>query len=378
MKSKSIVVAAGTRPEVIKLAPVIEKLREEGWQVEVVNTSQQSELSKSYFNEFNIKIDYEFDLTLSSFSLSDFFGEILDKFSHYLKNKSDFIVLVQGDTTTVLACSLAAFYSGNRVIHLEAGLRSGDKFSPFPEEVNRRVTSQLADLHLAPTIGGVQNLILENIEFGSVVEVGNTVIDTLLRQIIINSKTEIQNQILSDHCQNFPRNVFVTMHRRENLDANIYKVIDFINLYSKDHSDIGFIFQVHSNPKIINLVNEHLRISSNILRVQPIPYCELVHVLSNCSVVMTDSGGLQEEALAIGAPLLVLRTETERPEILSSEYVRIVNSNFSDIKEKLEELLGQTRSTMLPRVNIVNTTFGDGNASNLVVKALNSFIESTK
>jgi UDP-N-acetylglucosamine 2-epimerase (non-hydrolysing) len=368
----------GTRPEAIKMAPVIKALsaRSDAFRSTVCATAQHREMLDQVAGLFGIVPDYDLDLMRAGQSPTQVASRILSGMERVLAEDEPDWVLVQGDTTTVMAASVAAFYQGVRVGHVEAGLRTGDKWQPFPEEINRRIAGVVADLHFAPTEKARQNLLDENVAPETVLVTGNTVIDALRwvtslsltdaarRQVVDAGLGATLNGALDDR-----RWVLVTAHRRENHG----EPLEDICLALKDIADryrgaIRIVYPVHPNPAVMETVHRMLGGVDEILLTPPLEYMPLVHVMKKCHLVLTDSGGIQEEAPGLGKPVLVLRQTTERPEGVDAGTVRLVGTSREDIVRRTCELLDDddTYRAMATAVN----PYGDGHASGRIVDAI--------
>ena len=353
-------VILGTRPEAIKLSPLILELKRRNHSVVVVDSGQQPRFAGNYLEEFSIIPDYFLAATANGFALQEVYAEILKSSCELFSNLCPVAIIVQGDTTTVCAAAHAAFLNRIPVAHVEAGLRTHDFYSPFPEEMNRVLVSKFSSIHFAPTPIAADNLIAEGIDSENIFMVGNTGIDAL-NQAMGRSEMRMPNR---------ERVVFVTIHRRENHGQNLHKCLEAIKVLANLHPDIIFLFQLHPNPIITSQVTENLSGIQNVKLISPMSYLDTVDVLRSTSLLMTDSGGLQEEATAIGVPMVVLRESTERPEILGQQNNYIVEKDFSNIVELSENILGRQISTPNLRDGISNTVFGSGVSSKQIVDVL--------
>ena len=360
-------VLLGTRPEVIKLFPVIEELRKNHWDVILVNTGQQAALSVQYLEEFGISADYTLDVSSSGYELNQVFSEVMSQLGELIRQLGPSCLFVQGDTTTVAASALASFYAQVPCFHVEAGLRTHDKYSPFPEEGNRTLVANLASLHFAPTELAFSNLVKQGISQDEIIVTGNTGIDTLRSEI---SRASL-NQ--SESARGQLKTIYASVHRREHSDEELTQILEGIRDFANDNPGWKIMFQVHTNPRIQGFVGRHLSDCRNVILVDPLNYHEIVGLLRTCSFILTDSGGLQEEAFAVGCPLIILRKSTERPEVLESEHTWLCVSGFADLKMKISEY-SQRYANIEYRTDILNKSLGDGFASERIVGASRQFL----
>ena len=368
----------GTRPEAVKMAPVVQALRAEGGVVSLVCvTAQHREMLDQVLTLFDIKPDFDLNLMKPEQSLSSLTAEIFTHLDPVLESVHPDWVLVQGDTTTVMAASLAAFYRGIKVGHVEAGLRTGDKRQPFPEEINRRITSVVADLHFAPTQTSRENLLREGVADWRIRVTGNTVIDAL-HQITGTAMPKQLAGWLRDWgvSSGEKRMVLVTAHRRENFGEPIIRICEALQRLVTEHEDICIVYPVHLNPNIQEPVYRMLGDVPRINLIDPQDYITLVHLLKNAHLVLTDSGGIQEEATGLGKPTLVLRDVTERPEGLEAGVLKLVGSDPDTILAEASRLLDDTSAytTMARAAN----PFGDGKTAGRIVQALLDYQETSR
>lgn len=354
----------GTRPEAIKMAGVVKALeKNEDIDSYVLVSAQHRQMLDSVMDIFSMKADFDLDImqkkqTISQITTKVLNGvfEILDK-----KLKPD-AVLVHGDTTTAFSAALAAFYSKVPVCHVEAGLRTGNIYSPYPEEMNRRLITELASVNYAPTENNKANLLKENVKEDQIVVTGNTVIDAL--HMVIEDNYEFEDKRLSAMDKS-KKNILLTCHRRENWGEPMEDIFKAVAMIADKYKDINIIYPVHPNPSIVELAGKMLT-RENILLIQPLEYKEFANLISKVSFVMTDSGGLQEEAPSLGKPVLVLRTETERPEAVKAGTVKIVGVKTKDVFEYAQRLIEDEEfySKMSKAVN----PYGDGKASGRIAE----------
>ena len=361
----------GTRPEAVKMAPVIQMLTQTpGVESLVCVTAQHREMLDQVLNLFNIKPDVDLDLMRPNQSLAQITASIFTELSPVLTQLEPDWILAQGDTTTVMATALLAYYHRIKFGHVEAGLRTGDKFQPFPEEVNRRVASITADLHFAPTTTSKQNLLKENIPAEQIVVTGNPVIDAL-KQVAQTEAPEEIKQLLDELGINSvvkSRLLLVTAHRRENFGQPLKNICLALKALAEAYDDIEIVYPVHLNPNVQNVVQALLEEVPNITLLPPLDYLPMVHLMKNATLVLTDSGGLQEEAPGLGIPVLVLREVTERPEGIAAGTVRLVGTNTAKIIAETMRLLDNPteRIKMAQAVN----PYGDGRAASRIVRAI--------
>ena len=358
---KNIIFIFGTRPEIIKLAPVILTLKKypQDYNVIICNTEQQKELSNQTLAYFGLKADINLDCMRENQSLSSVQARILTSLDKVFQENEIDATIVQGDTMTVLCGALTSFYHKKPVFHVEAGLRSYDIYEPFPEEVMRQMTSRVADLHFAPT--GVNKLALmkEGISLDKIFVVGNTVIDALFclsSEVVENSK-----QFFRD--KNIPiddKLVLITAHRRENHGERIDRIIDAISYLVEKYTDHNFVIPVHPNPNVKGKIFDRLEKFANVHLLPPLDYPYLVYLMKNAKLILTDSGGIQEEAPTFACPTLVMRYETERKEGVEAGVSKLVGADYDKIIEESEKILSSTKE--LTRLEAKNP-YGDGKSS---------------
>jgi UDP-N-acetylglucosamine 2-epimerase (non-hydrolysing) len=366
-----MLVVLGTRPEAIKLFPVVTCLRAEtSFQVKVCITAQHRNLLDQILNQIDLAADYDLDLMKPNQNLTDLTARIICEVGKILDEFKPDRIMVQGDTTTAMASAMAAFYRKIPVDHVEAGLRSGDLYSPWPEELNRKVIGSLAALHFAPTARAAEALIRENVPRERIFVTGNTVIDALL---MTKSKLDefawVHDAIGWPH---FPRSdkrrmILVTTHRRENFDHGIQNIVSALNKIAR-RNDCTIVFPVHPNPNVELPVRSALGQISNIQLLPPLDYRAFVRALSAAHFVLTDSGGVQEEAPALGKPVLIMRDTTERPEAIDAGTALLVGTDPDRIVSEAFRLLDD--DTHYKRMSRAHNPFGDGNASKRICRIL--------
>jgi UDP-N-acetylglucosamine 2-epimerase (non-hydrolysing) len=358
----------GTRPEAIKMAPIILECRKypESLDVKVCLTGQHREMLQQVMDFFGIVADYNIDLMKPGQTLFDITADALKGLERVLEETAPDLVLVQGDTTTAFAGALAAFYKKIKVAHVEAGLRSGNRYSPFPEEVNRKMIGTLADLHFTPTPTASANLQRENIRSG-IYEVGNTVIDALLLAVGKIKQGDVRNAAFSlPDAQK--RLILVTGHRRESFGRPFEEICDALAMLAEDYPDVEIIYPVHLNPNVQEVVQKKLGGIPSIHLVPPAEYPQLVALLDRCYLVITDSGGIQEEAPALGKPVLVIRDVTERTEGIEAGTAVLVGTSKERIIFHARRLLDNPveYDRMAKAVN----PYGDGTSARKIREIL--------
>lgn len=365
---KNIIFVFGTRPEIIKLAPVILELRKypEDYNVIICNTEQQKELSNQTLEYFGLKADINLDCMRDNQSLAGVQTKILSSLEEVFNKYKIDATIVQGDTMTVLCGALVSFYHKTPIYHVEAGLRSYDIFEPFPEEVMRQMTSRVADIHFAPTEKNKEALLKENIDENKIHVVGNTVIDALFclsDEVIENSrKFFIEKGIEIDD-----KLVLITAHRRENHGERIDRIIDSIEYLAKRFDDHTFVIPVHPNPNVKNKIHSRLEKYNNIKLLSPLDYPYLVYLMKHAKLILTDSGGIQEEAPSFSCPTFVMRYETERKEGIEAGVSVLVGADYDKIVKLSSEILSKPKEeTRLKAKN----PYGDGTASIQIEKII--------
>jgi UDP-N-acetylglucosamine 2-epimerase (non-hydrolysing) len=352
----------GTRPEVIKLAPLVAELRRRPTdEPVVVATGQHREMLDQMLAQFELRADVDLDVMRPEQRLSDLTAELVRGLGDTLAGLRPDWVVVQGDTSTALCGALAAFYEGIPVAHVEAGLRSGDDRAPFPEETNRRLVARLADLHLCPTTANAAALLAEGVPAETVLVTGNTVIDALLWAV------ERARLLEPPVPRTRPRRILLTLHRRENQGEAMRRVCAAVRALCL-RGDVDVVFPVHRNPAVRDVVVPELADVEGVHLCEPLAYLELVHVLDSCDIVLSDSGGLQEEGPALGKPVLVLRDTTERKEAVDAGVARLVGTNPAVVVDAASTLLDDPHA--YAAMAHPENPFGDGLASVRIAAAL--------
>lgn len=360
----------GTRPEAIKMAPVVQQLAKHPEEIKSVIcvTAQHRQMLDQVLSLFNIRPDFDLDLMRPDQSLSQLTASIINQLDPVMKDIHPDWILVQGDTTTVMAASLVALYHKVKIGHVEAGLRTHDKYQPFPEEINRRLTDVMADLFFAPTDWSRRNLLQEGIDDGRICITGNTSIDAL-RQIA-SMPYAWQSGPLAEIPQD-RKIILITAHRRENFGAPFIEICQAIRDLTLNYPQYSFVYPVHLNPNVQKPVQETLSGIKNIYLIKPLDYQPMVQLMAKCHLVLTDSGGIQEEAPSLGKPVLVMRETTERPEAVEAGVARLVGANRQKIVEQTRLLLED--SIEYDRMAHAVNPFGDGTAAQKIVNSLLEF-----
>ena len=360
MNKLKVMTVFGTRPEAIKMAPLIKELENrDNIDSIVCVTAQHREMLDQVLEIFNINPDYDLNLMKSNQTLTSITANVLEELNTVINEVKPDIVLVHGDTTTTLSASLVAFYNQCKVGHVEAGLRTYNKYSPYPEEINRQVTGVIADLHFAPTNESKKNLIKEGKCESDIYVTGNTAIDTLKTTVKSNYTNEIIDKIGND------RIILLTAHRRENLGDTMKNMFLAIKKIVEEFNDVQVIYPVHLNPKVRDVADEILGDNKKIHLIEPLNVVDFHNFMEKSYIIMTDSGGIQEEAPSLGKPVLVLRDTTERPEGVEAGTLKLVGTNKDNIYEATKELL--TDKELYKAMSTASNPYGDGFASKYIV-----------
>lgn len=363
---KKIICIFGTRPEAIKMAPVIKELQRfpAEFHVVVCVTAQHRELLDQVLELFQIKCDYDLNIMKANQDLFDITSNVLIGLKEVLKVEKPDFVLVHGDTTTSMVASLAAYYMQIPVGHVEAGLRTGNKYAPFPEEINRKITGSLSTLHFAPTIQAKENLVYEGVKSELIEVTGNTVVDSLFYSM---GKLGLNKQAYEEG----DKKILLTAHRRENFGAGIVQISKAIKTLASSFPEVTFIYPVHPNPNITIPVFETLSDIQNVTLVAPVGYEDFIRLMNDAYIIITDSGGIQEEASALQKPVVLLRESTERPEGIIAGIAKEVGTN-SDAIISLVSLLLKNESEYNKMTTAPNL-YGDGRASERIVRKLSTW-----
>ncbi|HSE99034.1 MAG TPA: UDP-N-acetylglucosamine 2-epimerase (non-hydrolyzing) [Blastocatellia bacterium] len=366
-----MVTVIGTRPEAIKMAPVVRELqrRADAFEHKLVTTAQHREMLDQVLRVFNIVPDIDMELMEPNQDLADFAARSLTALARMVQDLRPDAVLVQGDTTTVMMAALAAFYHGVKVGHVEAGLRSFDRRNPFPEEINRRIAGCLSDIHFAPTDQARENLFREGIPPQQVFLTGNTIVDALQSMPL---EGEFENRRLAGIDFDRRRVVLVTAHRRENHGEPLRAICKALKRIAASFDDVEVVYPVHLNPNVSDLVKEELSGVPKVHLTEPLSYVDLLKSISRSYLVLTDSGGIQEESPSFRRPVLVLREVTERPELIEAGAGRIVGTNAERIYKECARLL--TNSDEYRKMSDVRNPFGDGQAAKRIVRILDQLL----
>ncbi|CEN24927.1 UDP-N-acetylglucosamine 2-epimerase [[Clostridium] sordellii] len=363
MKKIKVMTIFGTRPEAIKMAPLVKELesRKEIDSIVCV-TAQHRQMLDQVLETFNITPDYDLNIMKQGQSLVDITTRALKSLDEVIKKVMPDIVLVHGDTTTTLAGSLAAFYNKVLVGHVEAGLRTYDKYSPYPEEVNRQITGIIADMHFTPTKSSKHNLVIEGKSEKDIYITGNTAIDALKTTIKKDYSNPILDKIESD------RIIMLTAHRRENLGEPMKNMFRAIKRITDEFSDVQVIYPIHLNPLVRKVADEILGDNKKVHIIEPLEVFDFHNFLNKSYIIMTDSGGIQEEAPSLGKPVLVLRDTTERPEGIAAGTLKLVGTDEDNIYKLTKELL--IDDVMYTKMSKASNPYGDGNSSKYIVDAI--------
>lgn len=368
MEKLKIMVVFGTRPEAIKMAPLVLELQKQKEVIETITvvTAQHRQMLDQVLETFNIVPDYDLDIMGKSQTLLDITSKILNQLDPVIKKEKPDMVLVHGDTTTTFAASLVAFYNQVRIGHVEAGLRTFDKYSPYPEEMNRQMTDDLADLYFAPTGESKANLLKENHSESSIVVTGNTAIDALKLTVQEDYHHEVLDQLDPDK-----KVILVTMHRRENQGQPMRAVFGALREMVDQEPTIEVVYPVHLSPAVQEAANDLLGDHDRIHLIEPLDVLDFHNLASRSYFIMSDSGGVQEEAPSLGKPVLVLRDTTERPEGVKAGTLKLVGTDPAVVKSTMTELLSN-ESLYLQMANARNP-YGDGKASERIVQAIKHY-----
>jgi len=368
MNKVKIIIIFGTRPETIKMFPIISEIKKYPHLIDcrIIVSGQHREMLDQMLEIFQINPDYDLNIMEQGQSLSNITNNSLLGIEKILKKERPSMVLVQGDTTTTFTGALAAFYQKIKIGHIEAGLRTNNKYYPFPEEINRHLTSVLVDLHFAPTKQSSKNLLSEGVKREDIFICGNTVIDSLF--LMIKENYIFREPLLKNKKICEKKIILVTMHRRENWGEPLRETCRAINKIIDEHSDVSVIFPLHKNPEIRRNVKEILQNKKDILLLDTLDYDDMINLMSKSYIILTDSGGIQEEAPSLGKPVLVLRDETERPEAVKAGVVKLIGTDEERICSEVDSLLNSREKYMEMSKSI--NPYGDGKASGRIVKKI--------
>ena len=364
---QKILVIFGTRPEAIKMAPLVKEFQKHSdiFDTKVCVTAQHREMLDQVLDFFEIKPDYDLDLMKPGQNLYGLTATIIESLKPILEEFIPDYVFVHGDTTTTMAGSIASFYSGAKVCHVEAGLRTNNKLSPFPEEINRQITGRICDYHFAPTKTSKNNLLKENISNSSILVTGNTVIDALIKSV--EKVNEHPSQLIQELSEQIGSQevILVTGHRRENHGVGFERICKALKRIALDDTNRLIIYPVHLNPKVKEPVNRILSGVNNVILINPLAYQDFIWLMNRSKIIITDSGGVQEEAPSLGKPVLVMRDTTERPEAVEAGTVLLVGTNEDLIVYKALDLLN--KEDHFVKMSKLHNPYGDGLASKRIV-----------
>ncbi len=375
-----ILLIFGTRPAAIKMAPVVKALKKSGkFEVVVCVSAQHRQMLDSVLEVFEIKPDYDLDIMRPGQDLFDITTEVLIRFKPVLLKEKPDCVLVQGDTSTAISASLSAFYSKIPVGHVEAGLRTYRHDSPWPEELNRQIVGRIAKYHFAPTELSKQHLLSENLNFPNILITGNTVIDALLQvcerldqdKKFAEKTRAVLLEKFQGRTQGSPLHspyILITGHRRENFGQGFLNICEALKKLAQKYPDFAWIYPVHLNPNVQEPVNRLLGNLPNVYLIQPLDYAPFIDLMRHCYLVMTDSGGIQEEAPSLGKPVIVLRDTTERPEAIDAGTVKLAGTSFETIVNYVSELIDN--KNLYQSMSRAINPYGDGQAAERIVNYL--------
>ncbi len=363
-----VAVIFGTRPEAIKLAPVINALnKDRSFKTITLATAQHRNLLDQVLKVFKIMPDYDLNIMTKNQKLPDVTSKCLHGVDKILKKEKPDIVIIQGDTTTAFASALCCYYNKIPIGHVEAGLRTSDKFSPFPEEINRRILTVLSDLHFAPTECARRNLLREGVPFEKIFITGNTVVDALMK--IVSKQISFKEKLFRVNTFMFDRKIILaTIHRRESFGQPLEEICMAMREIADKNTDVIIICPMHPNPNVRKIIQRILRNNCRILLIEPLDYLKFVHLMMHSYIILTDSGGIQEEAPTLKKPVLIMREKTERPEVVETGVARLVGTRKEKIVEEVQKLLNSEDeyNKMATGIN----PFGDGKASERIVQII--------
>ena len=372
MSKKKVLTVFGTRPEAIKMAPLVHALAaDERFESKCCVTAQHREMLDQVLELFDITPDYDLNLMKAGQTLNDITSRIVQELKPVLQEFKPDVVLVHGDTATTFAASLAAYYEQIEVGHVEAGLRTGNIYSPWPEEANRRLTGVLTKYHFAPTETSKENLLKENFNPDYIIVTGNTVIDALL---MVKDKIETDDELKLTLSSQFPfldearKLILVTGHRRESFGGGFERICEALAKTAKAHPDCQILYPMHLNPNVREPVNRMLDGIDNIYLIEPQQYLPFIYLMTRAYIILTDSGGIQEEAPSLGKPVLVMRDTTERPEAVDAGTVKLVGTDIDKIVSSLNELLCDDKAYV--EMSFAHNPYGDGQACQKILNEL--------
>lgn len=372
MNKKRILTVFGTRPEAIKMAPLVHALaNDDRFEAKVCVTAQHREMLDQVLELFEITPDYDLNLMKAGQTLNEVTARILLELKPVLQEFKPDVVLVHGDTATTFAASLAAYYEQIAVGHVEAGLRTGNIYSPWPEEANRRLTGTLTKYHFAPTETSKENLLKENYSEDNIFVTGNTVIDALL---MVKNKIDVNADLNATLAAQFPfldeskKMILVTGHRRESFGGGFERICEALAITAKENPDVQIVYPMHLNPNVREPVNRILSGINNIYLIEPQQYLPFIYLMDRSNIILTDSGGIQEEAPSLGKPVLVMRDTTERPEAVLAGTVKLVGTDINRIISEINNLLKDKKS--YEAMSFSHNPYGDGRTSSIITNIL--------
>ncbi|NDV66992.1 non-hydrolyzing UDP-N-acetylglucosamine 2-epimerase [Bacteroides sp. 224] len=379
---KKIMFVFGTRPEAIKMAPLIKEFQLHQQKIETIIcvTGQHREMLDQVLTVFNIRADYDLNIMKYNQDLYDITARILFGLRDILKENAPDLVLVHGDTTTSMATALAAYYQQIKIGHVEAGLRTNNIYSPWPEEINRQIVTRISSYHFAPTALSRENLLMEAVDNNKIIVTGNTVIDSLYWVIKCFEKDDILNKNLQNEILKKGYNInrqrkiiLITSHRRENFGHGFRNICKAIRDLAQRYSDIDFIYPMHPNPNVRTVIDEffedeYLKKTTNIFFIEPLEYLSFIYLMKKSSIILTDSGGIQEEAPGLGKPVLVMREITERPEAVQAGTVKLVGTDYAKIIKEVSLLIDDC--SYYQQMSKIINPYGDGKACSRIVNFL--------
>lgn len=360
---KKIMVIFGTRPEAIKMAPLVKEIDHNAQlEANIVITAQHRDMLDSVLNIFDIQADQDLNVMKDQQTLASLTANTLAKLDDIINIEKPDMILVHGDTTTTFVGSLAAFYHQIPVGHVEAGLRTHQKYSPFPEELNRVIVSNIAELNFAPTIIAAENLLAENKDKNSIFITGNTVIDALATTV----RDDFVSKIINKH--KGKKVILLTAHRRENIGEPMHRIFKAVRDLADEYEDVVFIYPMHRNPKVRAIAEQYLLNRNRIELIEPLDAIEFHNFTNQSYLVLTDSGGIQEEAPTFGKPVLVLRDHTERPEGVEAGTSKVIGTDYDNIFQNVKQLI--EHDEVYRRMSQANNPYGDGQASRRICEAI--------
>lgn len=372
MSKIKILMVFGTRPEAIKMAPLVHAFNNDSrFDAKVCVTAQHREMLDQVLELFEIVPDFDLDIMKVGQDLTDVTCSILQGLRPILSKFIPEYVLVHGDTATTTAATLAAYYQQIKVGHVEAGLRTGNIYSPWPEEGNRKLTGAIADLHFAPTEVAKRNLLEENVAYSKIITTGNTVIDALrktVEKLEVNAELKLSLDERFSFLNSNKRLVLITGHRRESFGGGFERICEAIAKTAQEFPNVEFVYPMHLNPNVREPVNRLLADLNNVFLIEPLDYLPFVYLMNRSHLLLTDSGGIQEEAPSLGKPVLVMRDTTERPEAVDAGTVKLVGTNVKRIFSELSELLSNEEA--YKAMSFAHNPYGDGKACGRIINAL--------